>query len=226
MKQKYHPILFSTPMVYAILNGNKAQTRRIMNPQPTAKTFSGIIGGYDDIPRMARFYTLGKPNEPIIEDIKLKYNIGDILWVRETFQHTKILNINPEDENYGYVYRASENGEEFEKNTDHWTWKPNMFMPKEACRLFLEVVSVRVEQLNRISDDDCLAEGIKKYEDELFGYLFHNYNKGDCLQSKFNSPQQSYKSLWENINGTGSWEKNPYVWVYDFDIIKKPKNFK
>src|SRR5690554_6919216 len=110
---KMKPILFSTPMVQAILRGQKLQTRRVMK-QPKKWT---------DVP----------PISP-----------GDILWVRETWQHTKVLNLHPVDANYGYVYRADAQPWE---DIEGWKWKPSIFMPKEACRLWLKVTNVRVERL-------------------------------------------------------------------------------
>lgn len=157
------PILFSTPMVQAILKGQKRQTRRVVKP-PKKST---------DMP----------PHRP-----------GDILWVRETWQHTKILNLHPSDEDYGYVYRADGGDWEY---IDGWKWRPSIFMPKEACRLWLKVTNVRVERLQSISEADAKAEGF------------------DSVDSFF--------ALWQKINGTESLAANPWVWVYEFEVISKPR---
>lgn len=216
----FKPILFSTEMVQAILRGEKTQTRRIINPQPTTELFSAIIGGYDNIPKMARFWTKREPNNPLIEDIKLKYSVGDILWVRETWQHTKCLNINFEDENYGYVYKAD--GQPWE-DYEGWTWKPSIFMPKEACRIFLKLTNIRIEKLNNISESDAIAEGIERWTEERmkskpthYKVYFQNCKPED-LMSYTSCPIDSYETLWQKINGEKSWSENPFVWVYEFE---------
>lgn len=187
------PILFSTPMVQAILKGAKTQTRRIIK------------------------------SDEISESINLarcKYKIGDILWVRETWQHTKCLNINFEDENYGYVYKADEQPWE---DYEHWTWKPSIFMPKEACRIFLKIKSIRVERLNEITEADALAEGVERWIEERmkskpthYKVYFQNCKPED-LCSYTSDPIDSYETLWQKINGEKSWAENPFVWVYEFE---------
>lgn len=173
------PILFSTPMVQAILNRLKWQTRRVVKPQPDSRG-----------PRTANV---------LFEDwhgkeIRPKYKAGDILWVRETWQHTKVLNLHPVDANYGYVYRADAQPWE---DIEGWKWKSPIFMPKEACRIFLKVTDVRVERLQSISEADAKAEGV------------------DSVDSFF--------ALWQKINGTESLAANPWVWVYEFESIPKPR---
>jgi hypothetical protein len=222
MKNKFRPILFSTVMVYAILQGLKTQTRRTVKfkkkiNDPTIGFSALTVDGEFEVRGVHENGQYGSSffNMPIHK--------GDILWVRETWQHTKILNINPEDDNYGYVYKASEEGVDFANNIEHWTWKPNIFMPKEACRLFLEVIGVRIERLNTISNADCLAEGIKTNTDGTF----FDYTSNDSpLQYTFSTPKLSYKSLWDSINGKGNFDNSPFVWVYTFKVIARPLNFK
>lgn len=190
------PILFSTQMVQAILRGDKKQTRRAIKPQPKAREYSGIVGGYDNIPFMARFYTKREPNNPLIEDVTLKYKVGDILWVRETWQHTRILNLHPTDENYGYVYKAD--GQPWD-SYENWKWKPSIFMPKEACRIFLKLTKIRIERLQDITDSDIVKEGAADF--------------GCCTK------QLNWQILWEKINGVESWKENPWVFVYEFERV-------
>lgn len=194
-------------MVQAILRNEKTQTRRKINPQPIAKLFSAIIGGYDNIPRMARFWTKKEPNNPLIEDIKLKYRIGDILWVRETWQY------NPE---FGhFIYKAD--------NDKCDKWKPSIFMPKDACRIFLKLTNIRIERLNDISETDAIAEGIERWTEERmkskpthYKVYFQNCKPED-LMSYTSDPIDSYETLWKKIDGEKSWAENPFVWVYEFE---------
>jgi|LakMenE18May11ns_1017448.scaffolds.fasta_scaffold9726959_2 hypothetical protein len=214
MKANLKPILFSTPMVKAILEGGKTQTRRIVKTNATQIQWQPIVlngyGGFCD--------EHGNPVKP-------KYSIGDVLWVRETWQVTDFLHIS--DDNWGYIYKASENGEDWESNSEDWKWKPSIFMPKEACRLFLEVTDIRVERLQDILEEDAIAEGIGSWVEERLKskpthYELYYREKGD--ESTYSScPIVSYQSLWQKINGKESWDENPFVWVIEF---KKLENFK
>ena len=93
---------------------------------------------------------------------------------------------------------------EYAKEKYGYKWKPSIFMPREACRIFLKVTNVRVERLQDISDHDVIAEGIV------------------MEKTPFIEPCNAFASLWESINGIGSWALNPWVWVYEFKQIEKP----
>ena len=162
------PILFSTPMVQAILRGEKTQTRR------EVKYWKKITN-----PKI----------------------VGDILWVRETWQHTKALNLHISDENHGYVYKAD--GEPWE-DYENWKWKPSIFMPKDACRIFLKITKIRIERLEDITKEDAIAEGIEKWE---------NCNSTGGVHPAI----ASFRSLWTSINGFDNLNSNPWVFVYDFE---------
>ncbi|MFA5299764.1 MAG: hypothetical protein WC389_16385 [Lutibacter sp.] len=195
----FKPILFSTPMVQAILRGEKTQTRRIMQEQPPCQLLSCGTSGR---------YWADNPEDLRAKYFRCKYEIGDILWVRETWQHAKCLNINPEDENYGFVYKAD--GQPWE-DYEHWTWKPSIFMPKEAARIFLKITNIRVDRLNDISESDAVAEGIVMNNTPHIGwYWMENVYSTD-------SPIMAYERLWQKINGEKSWAENPFVWVYAFE---------
>jgi hypothetical protein len=157
-----------------------------------------------------------------IEDFALaKANIGDVFWVRETWQHTKVLNLSWDDENYGYVYRAD--GQPW-VDFEGWIWKPSIFMPKQACRLWLKVTNIRVEKVRDISPKDALAEGISKsiVNGET---IYKNYVHEPEIRKHFYESRHGFASLWKSINGHESWALNPWVWVYDFKIVERPKNF-
>lgn len=182
---KFIPILFSTPMVQAILDERKTQTRRIVKEQ--------ILG-------------IARPGEH-----KCPYGQpGDVLWVRETFQTWRL----------GYIHKATWSTE----LPENIKWKPGIHMPKEACRLFLEIVSVRVERLQDISEQDAISEGVKS----TYVHLFQEERYKDYhldVDGEFRNPVTSFKTLWESINGEDSWESNPWVWVIEFMMTERPKNF-
>jgi hypothetical protein len=151
---RFYPILFSTSMVEAILAGKKTQTRRVFKINKTPITHPQENVFWDIEMRKAVYNSLGGQswwNCPY-------GNMGDVLWLRETWQETTWLH--PSNDEYGYIYKASENGREWAANYENWTWKPSLFMPKSACRLFLEITDIKVERLKDISADDIKREGV------------------------------------------------------------------
>lgn len=132
--------------------------------------------------------------------------VGDILWVRETFAYC--------DFGDGFVYVYGANSNDLKDNTIKW--KPSIFMPKKASRIFLKIKKVSIEKLNEISEEDALKEGVKrwvvldskrKYKNYLNDYNF------------FEKAVSSFESLWEKINGIDTWKDNPLVWVIEFERI-------
>lgn len=197
LNKKMKPILFSTPMVQAILEGRKTQTRRIIKPQP-----NGEFCRYDLYIQSQALWTSGDVR-------RARYEKLDTLWVRETW-HPKRHNM-PTGWKYEYRATAKEDG-----NPTGEPWKPSIFMPREAARIFLEVTNVRVERLHDLDDNDAINEGIGAVKS---GYEYHDIYQ-DYLNDKNSlNPVPSYKSLWEKINGKGSWDLNPWVWVYEFKVL-------
>ena len=180
----FKPILFSTPMVQAILNGTKVQTRRVVKGT-----------------------TLDWLNKEFIMDLSLcPYGeVGDVLWVRETFAKIKSL-----ETGLTYILPKADHEHYKEKIIQGSTikWKPAIHMPKEACRLFLKIKDIRVERLQDISRGDAMAEGCP----------FPNI-------AKETFPTVWFEELWCKINGEQSWNENPWVWVIEFERIEKPENF-
>lgn len=207
--RNYKPILFSTPMVKAILEGRKTETRRIM---------------WND---------------------RTKYTVGDILWVRETwriigwndgdpftiqFKDGKIKRDVYLDESKAenYLIQCTNQCLDSGLNSDdkaffHFDldncptkWRPSIFMPKEACRIFLKLTDIRIERLHDISEQDAIAEGVESQyfkEFKTTGYKIYSSK----LDSWDANPIVSYSSLWDKINGNKAWDLNPYVWVYTFE---------
>jgi hypothetical protein len=188
---KSRPILFSAPMVRALLDGSKTQTRRVA--KLTYAAHIKEIGGH------RRWH----PTDPDVVAASPYGQVGDQLWVRETFNRT-----NPHGKDGHYFYRADE-AHEFPGAI----WKPSIFMPRAASRITLEITGVRVERLQDISADDCYLEGADVWAHENSEKLL-----GDG--GKYRSIVQAYKALWESINGAGSWDLNPWVWVIEFKKVK------
>lgn len=120
---------------------------------------------------------------------------GDRLWVRETWAPVPSGPCRPDNP---VMYAATV------EKPHIWTWKPSIHMPRWASRITLEVTGVRVERLQDISNADCWAEG-----------MCDDNNPEQKLNRRW------FSELWESINGPGSWEQNPWVWVVEFRRVEK-----
>lgn len=185
-------------MVQAILAGRKTQTRRIVKPQPS----SGI--------RKSVFVKSGL-EDGHGREIKPRYQPSDILWVRETWA-TVSSGIIEYKATYIEPYTGSTEIDHIGKKI---TWRPSIFMPREAARIFLKVTNVRVERLHEITEDDARAEGVKPIRSALGQiYVQDDHSIGYRL---------AFEELWNEINakrGYG-WDTNPWVWVIEFEKINK-----
>jgi hypothetical protein len=134
---------------------------------------------------------------------------GDRLWVRETFRSKQQCG-----ETIDWTYRA-----DCPALTEYlFPWKPPIFMPRQASRITLEIVSVRVERLQDISEDDAKAEGADfGFWHPEQGVFAEPTDEEDEQNSCF---RDGYAFLWESINGVGSWDLNPWVWVVEFKEVK------
>ncbi len=226
---KERPILFYGPMVRAILDGRKTQTRRIVKPQPV-KT-SGTHRGYP-LPLMANDWawphpgTSGattisnRPNGPLGWEIHCPYGQpGDRLWVREEFNIGRALT-NCEgvaDDEELWIGRMPKDDPRKQAFMSAWQicyaadgcdgkMRPSIHMPRWASRILLEITSVRVERLQAISEADAVAEGVTA--------------GGSSMGIQFTATQH-FVALWDSINGPGSWDANPWVWVVEFRRIER-----
>jgi len=207
------PILFSGPMVRAILEGRKTQTRRIVKPP-----FEMIGNGYLVRPdgHGGRFGPYPCPyGQP-----------GDRLWVRESFCPFPPDRHSSGPNRWVIIYAADATQAELSAPDDYnpmlynyERWTPSIHMPRWASRINLEVVSVRVQRLQDISEEDAMAEGVDfdhGWEDEPgFGYL--DYLSGHDNFSLLTAVE-SFRTLWDSINadrGHG-WDKNEWVWAVEF----------
>lgn len=212
------PILFNGAMVRAILEGRKTQTRRILKPQPlNIVSFTGV----DNMPT-GEFGACMSHHGVISQHIRCPYGQpGDRLWVRETFGYEiRSVGGTPHEQ---IAYRASKpdavrcydcNGME-----KPMKWRPSIHMPRWASRITLEVTDVRVERLQDISEEDAKAEGLRWHGlyKEWGGVESHPDSRPDLPQWRwYEKPVEAFKNLWDAMNGAGSWDANPWVWVVEF----------
>jgi hypothetical protein len=202
------PILFSGAMVRALLDGSKTQTRRAVKQQPPAGySFAGWCVSSTHRPDEGKAtWTDGEgPFMRGAHRVKCPYGQpGDRLWVRETFC----------DLGDGEIeYRAD--GECDPNVVPRWT--PSIHMPRAASRILLEIVSVRVERLQDISAADAKAEGVRPDEVRQISCFGLGQKDRDALRKE--AAVRPYTALWESINGAGSWNANPWVWVVEFKQV-------
>ena len=212
------PILFSGPMVRALLDGRKTQTRRELYSLRAIK--DGLV------PRTAAIATgVDKNGVQFAYQFPRTYGVdryyaispwfsvrkGDRLWVRESwlkpFANT---DTGSKAERAGYIYRAD--GPEYldrAAQKHQWgkeaKWKVSIHMPREASRLTLTVTDVRVERLQSISKNDVMAEGCHERD-------------GLPLVDVHAGWHEPYAALWDKINGVGAWEVNPWVVAVTFTV--------
>lgn len=232
------PILFSGPMVRALLAGSKTQTRRVLKPKPSA--FAG-----NPVPPEGRSWVAKSRDEPYFamhddqvhwcwwdeynrqgpDWIKLRIAKGDRLYVREAWRcngwATDVATV---------MYRASED-EGYTAMTEQYpvggkkpmrvtgTWRPGIHMPRWASRLTLTVTDVRVERLQDCTEADALAEGMTQATaeaimgpDELALYAATHIV---CPEAR---GRILYETIWDHINGAGAWALNPWVAAYSFTV--------
>ena len=198
------PILFNTEMVRAILDGRKSCTRRIMKPQLTAHYGTQYA--------------------------KPPYQPGDILYVRETWEHFDCCSCEGDEHGncpkepqksvidkrgYGcYMYRATD------EISGDAKWHPPRYMPKEAARIWIKVTDVRVERLQDITVDGCHREGINIETSAV--------TDGETLNRNHDFSLEKFETLWDSTVkksdlGSYGWDANPYVWVISFERCEKPE---
>lgn len=237
---KERPILFSAPMVRAILEGRKVQTRRVVKPQPTC--FSHV--DWPDDPNFRPSFNadgslccavcMGGDQRLTAKDVTGIRNpygkSGDRLWVRETFgvwrktsyecdefevgkEATRGLTLVEHEKVYGH----SELRIAYRADADdEGPWYPSIFMPRWASRLTLEITQVRVQRLQEIGEGDAVAEGIQRNQAGRGGgwYL-------EDGEPTYGYATSAFRDLWGSINGADSWDANPWMWALTFKAVKR-----
>ncbi|CAN7316234.1 hypothetical protein [Acidovorax delafieldii] len=215
---KERPILFSGPMVRALLNGSKTQTRRIVK----GRAFEWL-----------ECFNFTPEFVALPDNAMCPYgHPGDRLWVRETFYcdhcfypegtppicywdadkprpaHTPEQIQQERADMLDAMYYRADSDPEFEAPEGPTPWRPSIHMPRWASRITLEITGVRVERLQDISDADCVAEGCGALPAAIGCPM--TSTPGETI------PRAMFRALWESINGPDSWAANPWVWAIEF----------
>jgi hypothetical protein len=198
-------IMFKEALLNAIIQGKKTQTRRIIKPQPQ----------YD-----GRWYILGKDGATEYypaswELFFTPYRRNEILYIKEPYYL-------PDEYSVLYKYDYPD------YDRDFYAWKNKMFMPAKYARHFIKIKNRYFEKLHDITKADAIAEGVSICV-SLKGIIETPSNKEQYSitvdSTSFNAPTavECFAMLWNHINGKDSYKLNPWVWVYDFEIVKNPK---
>lgn len=198
------PIIFSAPMVRALLAGTKTQTRRLVKPDMAA--------AFD---RAGEKLLRRFPNQN-----GGPYAPGDRLWVREAFARVG----DEEDDVHAcpdlrvWSYYKADN-----VVPEQYRWRPSIHLPRWASRLTLTVTDVRAQRLQDISEEDAIAEGIERINDPR-GICWRSY---ETLSNGKPHPHSivpnrsaviSYRELWNSLHGPDAWDANPWVWAISFSV--------
>lgn len=224
---KERPILFSAPMVRAILEGRKTVTRRAIKIQPHIDASGNFCVGRSNYGQDG----YGKPVTKHFVNGCCPYGKpGERLWVRETFTDLRGTGIehrpDPDGPLQRYAYAADCRPGSYadEARKDYGIkWKPSIHMPRLACRILLEITDVRVERLQAgegetVSESRYVAEGIHRIHHGDGDYYFHPF-KSEPGPGNWGDPFDAWRELWVSINGADSWNSNPWVWVVEFKQV-------
>ena len=212
-KVKERPILFSAPMVRALLEGRKTQTRRVVKHPRWANKDEPIE--VREIDGVQKPFAVVNDGELDLRTIECPYGKpGDRLWVRENFAYSKHNTLFAAD--VPISEKPQENVPEWDWDaTCQNRWRPSIHMPRKLCRIALEITGVRVERVQEISPADCFAEGMTcSVCDKRAERWEPNEDHPGCEDVK-----QKYADLWKEINGKESWDANPWVWVVEFKRV-------
>lgn len=201
------PILFSGPMVRALLEGQKSQTRRLLKPQPhDAARYAGVHFAHDE----PNSWFFNGPAGPM--KIRERFAVDDVLWVREAWAVAAVFNnAAPRSLPIGMAVQYAVGGMADRTGfiDSVGRYRPGMFLPRWASRLTLTVTDVRVQRLQEISRDDVIAEGISERDGEPIAGVVVGWH-------------EPYAALWDSLNAKRApWASSPWVVAVTFDVAQR-----
>lgn len=216
---KARPILFSSPMVRALLSGAKTQTRRIINAPTTRGSY--LLSFNHGVPEL----NFGPDDQKSNGDLRWhrsRYGRpGDLLWVRESFAAWWTAATGKRSHVMGYRADIDDPDWDGFGCDDPWwidaQWEPSIHMPRAYSRLTLRITDVRLQRLQDISEEDARAEGAEWHDGRGVGHSGWRHDGNDGYV--WDTARTSFFHLWNRINGTNAVGRNPWVWAISFQPI-------
>ena len=206
-------ICFIPPLQDKTVKKTKTQTRRIMTIQPANNNMMAYICYNGDKYVGWRFIT--PPTSVVNIESKLfkpRYNVGEIVAIAQPYKD--IFDTLPEP------YRRKSDGWISTDLMESIGCRNKLYVKPELMPYRIKITDVRAERLQKISDEDCAKEGVEYLNGGYInGFSFHKDKNGGLIV--YDTPQESYAALIDKINGKGTWDSNPFVWVYDYKLIIK-----
>nr|DAX74647.1 MAG TPA: ASCH domain protein [Caudoviricetes sp.] len=196
-------------LTQAVIEGRKTMTRRLINLNSTSDVQVRIFAGYVQI--------IGRSGNVCVEK-KLSYKVGEIVAVAQRYEDVEELS---------YLLRDPFSETYFEEVNigDEPGYRNKMFVKSELMPHQIRITGIRCERLQDISDEDCLLEGVMEHPyigyvvDGIFyeGHKDYEYNEAMII---FQTPREAFASLIDKVSGRGTWERNPWVVAYEFELVK------
>lgn len=205
-------ICFIKPLFELVTQKKKIETRRVITPQPLGVYCLGL---QED----GRF----KFADPAFHDyeyIRPRYQIGDKVYLKEPYFQLPVMFENQTTE---IIYRYNDRSWDSSFSSINISWSNKLFMPESAARYWIEITNVFAERLQDIGRDSCIFEGIQDnvtLRPNNIGYKHRYTNMVDTIE--YINAIDAYRALINKIDGKGTWESNPWVFVYDFKLTTKP----
>ena len=191
-----------------VLSGKKTQTRRIVPKEVFTLDWDTRQSSEGGTLELVIADSFGDYHN-VINTVYNKYKNNEVVAVSQSYEKAKVEFV------------------PFKKGCGKWGnprglkgWSNKMFVRPDLMPHAIKITNIRVERLQDISDEDCMKEGIEKM---LVGGEYHLYSFLDKKKHEwtdFRTPQEAYAALIDKVNGTGTWESNPYVWMYEFELVK------
>lgn len=227
-------ISLRTHEVQNILAGRQTRLSRPVKPQPVKREY-GPMAGFAGMCEGDHTWFTKSPGVTIVSNKKAgpdnyveemcPWRVGDVIACKETYQYIDFMG-----EDNGYVFKESQNGKDWEENSEGWTWRSPATMPTAACRLWLKIKEIRCERIQDITEEGAKAEGVLYYDDKHLGRRYKDYLADAAGYGHPNHDYPtvgdavtSFGTLWAANNGVESWQANPWMWVLIFEKTDKPE---
>lgn len=217
-------ICFIEPLFHKVVKGEKTQTRRIIDfNRYNERIFIDDKIVICETQNQGDIIDIRNCDDLPIFKIKPKYKLGETVYLKEPyiiFEETySELRQTESGLTIAYKYGNTNTLEEITGDLKA-KWSNKLFMPEYAARYFIEIIDVRAERLQDISEEDCLKEGIVLHQIIRLGqrWFLNGLKDKNNNEMGYETAKKAYAALIDKINGKGTWERNPLVWVYDFKL--------